>query len=85
MTRGIIAASGLVLLGALAGCSGSSQSVSMGAVSAEPATPTLSLGSGDSLGRAIYINDVILANGGIVPDDAAFAGAAASFDPLSLD
>jgi hypothetical protein len=57
----------------------------MGAVSAEPSKPTLSLGSGDSLGRAIYINDVILANGGIAPADAAFAGASLTFDPLMLD
>lgn len=61
MNRGsaavIISAACLVLC---AGCNRAGRSAaSMGALS--PQTHTLTLGAGDSLGRVIYVNDLILA------------------------
>lgn len=61
MNRGstavMITAACLVLC---AGCNRAGRSTaSMGALS--PQAPTLTLGAGDSLGRVIYVNDLILA------------------------
>jgi uncharacterized lipoprotein YmbA len=59
MKRATVAVSTTILALALTGCARSKPQASMGVLRAEPAT--LSLGAGDSLGRAIYVADLVIA------------------------
>ena len=66
--RQAVVTTAAVLAVVLGGCSSSRQRASMGMVS--PDNKVLSLAAGDSLGRAVYVNDMILAAAKIDADTA---------------
>lgn len=81
MKRGSVAI--LISAACLALCAGCNRAgrspASMGALSPQP--ETLSLGAGDSLGRVIYVNDLILAARALNADEMLTAAdTAESFD-----
>jgi len=69
MNRGSVAV--MITAACLALCAGCNRAgrspASMGVLSPQP--QTLSLGAGDSLGRVIYVNDLILAARALNPDE----------------
>lgn len=91
MNRPVASGACFALLLLVGGCAKSRPVASMGVLRAQPAPMTL--GAGDALGKAVYVNDLLIA-ARYIPDDLALANLEAtrphderalSLEPLDQD